>query len=167
MKRFYNFLTVLIIPSTLILYAWFPTGSPGGRSGSPGDGGETCISCHPGNPVVAQDGMITSNIPAEGYIPGETYIVTATVTRDNITKAGFELTVENEGGDKLGGLAISDSDRTHFTNDDNAATHTEAGNVPDGNTNSWSVEWTAPETGSGPVHLMHRLAKIFRFILRI
>ena len=135
MKKVYKFLAVLIVPSILILSAWAPMGSPGGKTGSPGDEGATCIECHPGNDVQEAEGWITSDIPDLGYIPGETYTITLTGTHPDITKMGFELTAENEAG-KVGGLAISDADRTHFTNGENAVTHTLAGNVPDGNTNS-------------------------------
>jgi hypothetical protein len=150
MKKLYYLLSLMIIPSVLILYSWSPGGSPGGKSGSPGDGGATCTDCH-GGTATEQVGWITTNIPAEGFTPGETYIITATGTQDGVSKFGFELTAENSDGDKLGGLTITDADRTRFTNSDNAVTHTAAGNVPDGNMNSWSMEWTAPDEDIGSV----------------
>lgn len=145
MKTFYKFLSVLAIPALLILYS-NSGGSPGSKTGSVGDNGTTCTQCHSGT-SQGQVGWITSNIPAEGYTPGETYAITATGTHDGVSKFGFELTVEDDAGSKLGGLAITDASRTQFTNNNNAVTHTQAGNVPSGNTNTWSMDWTAPEAG--------------------
>jgi hypothetical protein len=58
-----------------------PSGSPSdGRTGSPGDGGKTCAEsgCHN---VTASTvtGILSSNIPVEGYTPGQSYTITATI----------------------------------------------------------------------------------------
>ena len=147
MKTIYKFLAALAIPSILIIYS-FSGGSPGGKTGSPIDGGN-CTDCHTGTPNTSQ-GWITTNIPADGYIPGQTYTVTATGTHAGVVKFGFELTAEDESG-KSGTMIITDATRTKFTNANAAVTHTSAGTAPSGNTNSWSMDWTAPGEGSGTV----------------
>lgn len=143
MKRFYSFLSVLIIPLALILYS-HSSGSIGGKTGSVGDGGTTCTQCHSDFNAQAQAGWITTNIPAEGYTPGETYTITATGTHDGVQKFGFELTAEDNIGTKRGTLTITDATRTKLTNGNKAVTHTQAGNTPSGNSNTWSMDWTAP-----------------------
>lgn len=148
MRKFYAIFSVLIIPAALVMYSWSPGGSPGGKTGSPGDNGATCTECH-GGTATPQEDWITTNIPDEGFTPGETYTITATGTYEGVSKFGFELTVEGNGGTKLGGFTITDTERTRFTNDDNAVTHTVAGNMPSGDMNSWSVDWTAPEGDIG------------------
>ncbi len=142
MKKIYKLLTILAIPSILLLYS-YSGGSPGGKTGSVGDEANTCTDCHTGT-SAGQIGWISSNIPEAGYTPGETYSITATGTHEGVVKFGFELTAENVGGDKLGGFMITDADRTKFTNANNAVTHTQAGNAPNGSMNTWSVDWTAP-----------------------
>ncbi len=146
MKKFYKFLSVLAIPSIILLYS-YSGGSPGGRTGSPGDGGTYCTQCHSDFAVQEQEGWINTNIPAVGYNPGETYTVFASGNSEAVVKFGFEITAENNSGDKVGSFTITDTDRTQFTNDDDAVTHTQAGNVPTGDSNIWEMDWTAPAGG--------------------
>jgi len=120
------------------------SGSPGGKTGSPGDNGSTCTQCHSGTPSEMDD-LISSDIPNNGFIPGETYTITAELTDDEAALIGFELTAEDAQGDKMGSFTITNSDETQYTNNEDAVTHTNDGIQPSGNTNSWSVEWTAPE----------------------
>lgn len=149
MKKLYPFLLVLATPLILILMS-NSTGSPGGRSGSPGDNGNTCTGCHTGT-VTSKFGWITTNIPAEGFTPGQIYTITATGTHNGVAKFGFELTVESSQGDKVGSLQLNEPTRTKFTNGGDAVTHTAAGNVPNGNSNSWTMKWVAPSNVSGNV----------------
>ena len=79
----------LLIVSALILPMVFinnpinssPGGTPGARTGSPGDGGGTCFTsgCHTGAPTETV-GILTTNVPAEGYTPNTAYTVTVTLT---------------------------------------------------------------------------------------
>ncbi len=149
MKPVYKLLFVFIIPVVLILYA-NSSGSPGGKSGSPGDGNTTCTQCHTGT-ASPQSGWITSNIPSEGYTPGQTYQITATGTHSGVVKFGFELTAETSSGVKTGTFVITDATRTKLINNSKAVTHTTAGNVPSGNTSTWTMNWTAPATDVGQV----------------
>lgn len=149
MKKLYPFLLVLATPVILILMS-NSTGSPGGRTGSIGDNGNTCTGCH-GGTATPMIGWITTNVPAEGYTPGQTYQITATGTHVGVVKFGFELTVENDQGDKVGTLQLTDATRTKFTNGNQAVTHTAAGNVPSGNSNSWTMNWVAPSNVDGQV----------------
>ncbi|PLX03865.1 MAG: hypothetical protein C0595_05490 [Marinilabiliales bacterium] len=149
MKTIYKFLSVLLIPSALILYS-YSTGSPGGKTGSTGDGGTTCTQCHSGT-SIPQSNWITTDIPVDGYTAGETYTVTVTGTHTGVVKMGFEVTAENTSGTKKGTWTLTDATRTKFTNGNAAVTHTSAGNVPSGNTNTWSMDWTAPVAGTGDI----------------
>lgn len=149
MKTIYKILSVLILPTVLILYS-YSSGSPGGKTGSVGDGGTTCTQCHSGT-AIAESGWITSDIPGEGYIPGDTYEITVTGTHDGVVKMGFELTAETLTGIKKSDWTITDVTRTQNANANTAVTHTQSGNLPNGNTNTWSVNWTAPELGTGTI----------------
>lgn len=139
----YKVLAIVTVPLFLVLYS-FNTGSPGGKTGSLGDGGNTCTDCHSGT-SQPQTGWITSNIPAEGFTAGDTYTITATGTHVGVVKFGFELTAEDAFGAKVGTLIITEPARTQFTNANKAVTHTAAGNTPTGNSNTWTMNWTAPE----------------------
>lgn len=150
MKRFYIYLLAIILPASFLLFSW-PSGSPGGRTGSPGDEGATCHGCHSSFDVIGQAGWISSDIPAEGYTPGETYTITATGMHEGVVNFGFELTAEDNIGTKRGTLSVTDTDRTKFTNADKAITHTAGGITPTDNMNSWSMEWTAPAGSFGTI----------------
>lgn len=148
MKSIYKFLYVLLIPMAFVLYA-NSSGSPGGKSGSPGDNGATCTDCHSGtaSPIA---GWVASSIPAQGYTPGETYTMTVTGTQANAGMYGFELTAETATGSKTGSFAITEASRTRLANGGNAVTHTSGGNSGGAST-SWSASWTAPATDVGQV----------------
>jgi hypothetical protein len=149
MRKLYNFLPLLFIPALILLLA-NGSGSPGGKSGSPGDSNATCTQCHSGA-ANSSLGWITSDIPSNGYTPGETYTITATGTHNGVVKFGFELTAETTNGSKTGTFAITEAARTKLVNQNKAVTHRAAGTTPSGNTNSWSMNWTAPATDVGQI----------------
>lgn len=146
MKKFYAYLLVLALPATLLLYSYV-SGSPGGKTGSPGDNGATCTDCHTGT-AQTQSNWITSTIPAEGYTPGQTYQITATGIHSGVVKFGFELTAEDIFGSKSGIFAVIDPNRTRLANAGKSVTHQSAGTTPTGNSNIWTVNWTAPTSGT-------------------
>jgi hypothetical protein len=126
------------------------SGSPGGKSGSPGDSNATCTQCHSGTSNSSL-GWITSDIPSNGYTPGETYTITATGTHNGVVKFGFELTAETTNGSKTGTFAITEAARTKLANQNKSVTHRAAGTTPSGNSNTWSMNWTAPATDVGQI----------------
>lgn len=128
----------------------YTSGSPGGYSGSPGDGGANCTDCHGGTASV-KSGWITSNIPQSGYIAGQTYTITVTGTLANATKAGFEITCEDSQNIKSGTFVITNSTETKLTNGNKAVTQKSGGVTPTSGTKVWTVNWTAPSSGSGSV----------------
>lgn len=128
---------------------YYSGGSPGAKTGSPGDGA-TCTQCHAGvvNPA---SGWITSDIPATGYMPGETYSITATGTHTGVVKFGFEVTAEDNTDAKVGTFVITNSTETKLINSDAAVTHSPNGTTPSGNMKEWTFDWTAPAEGTGDV----------------
>lgn len=147
------FFYVLAIAGLFVLLTseiQYSTGSPGGKSGSPGDGGATCTDCH-GGTATFQAGWITSTIPSEGYVAGETYTVTATGTHNGVSKFGFEATAEDGSNQKTGSIIVTNNTENQLANGGTSITHKSAGTVPNGNIKSWSFDWTAPAAGTGPV----------------
>ena len=114
--------SLLLFPITIALAIFFyPTtshsnsgGSPGGKTNSPLDA-QTCTGCHSGtlNSGVGT-ATIISDIPANGYVIGNTYTITLTGVKANCTKFGFELTAEDASG-KAGNFMITDN-TTKFVN---------------------------------------------------
>jgi len=142
MKKFYNLILVLSLPLALLLFS-YSSGSPGGKTGSIGDNGNTCTDCHVATPQPQTD-WITTDIPGVGFMPGETYTITATGIHEAVVMFGFELTAEDETGEKVGVFNITDVDRTKLANANKSVTHTSVGTTPTGDSNTWTMEWTAP-----------------------
>lgn len=124
-------------------------GAAPGYTGSPGDSGKNCTACHGGVPVP-MDEWIRSNIPAEGYIPGNTYTVTAINKEAEATRFGFEVSPQNLVGDLLGKMIITDTVKTKFVGDDKYITYT-ANGVESIDSMAWSFDWVAPAKGTGAV----------------
>ncbi len=147
-----NLLYTLLVIGGMLMASWvlYPTGSPGGKTGSPGDGGSNCTGCHSGS-AQQGSGWITSNIPAGGYVPGQTYTITATGTHTGVGKFGFETTAEDLAGVKEGTITITDASQTQLANAGKSITHTVNGTTPSGDSKSWSFDWTAPASGTGVI----------------
>lgn len=130
-----------------------PSGAPAGASGSPADGGiatGTCgrSSCH-NVATTQQPGMITSNIPNTGYVPGQTYTITGTITVANKVKWGFQMSPQNNAGQLQGQIVVTNSTDTKIVST-KYITHKTAGTGGQG-TRSWSFDWVAPTAGTGAV----------------
>ena len=142
----------LLILSALILPMVFinnpinssPNGTPGPRTGSPGDGGGTCFTsgCHMGSPTEAV-GILSTNVPTEGYTPNTAYTVTVTLTGTG--NKGFQVSPQSPTGALLGSIAAGTGNWvigkfvTHSTPKSTA-------------TAVWNFQWTAPAKGTGDVN---------------
>mgnify|MGYP006090733183 CR=1 FL=1 len=103
------------------------------------DGGN-CTGCHSGT-LNSGVGIatITSDIPVNGYVLGNTYTITLTGVKANCIKFGFELTAEN-GNSKSGNFLITDN-TTKLVNVGRAVSHKSSGTS--GNTTKiWTMDWT-------------------------
>jgi len=149
MKKFYYILSVFAIPVLLIIQG-YSSGSPGGKTGSPGDSFSTCTQCH-GGTATSVSGWIAADIPGNEWIPGQTYTITATGMHTGVVRFGFEITAENAAGEKVGTFTLTEPTRTRFTSGNTSVTHTLAGTTPTGNNNAWTVNWTAPTTDEGEI----------------
>src|ERR1035437_3752182 len=129
------------------------TGPDPGYSGSPNDGAE-CTGCHADNSVNTgiESANITSTVPAGGYVGGNTYSITATVSYSvapNNTRFGFELSPQTPAGAKLGTLHATPETQI-ITQGAEYIEHVLT-SVAGTNTRSWTFTWTAPVAGTGPV----------------
>jgi len=139
---------LLLIPITIALAIFFypitsnsnAGGSPGGKTNSPMDG-QNCTQCHSGT-INSGTGTatITTNIPATGYVVGNTYTITLTGVKSGCTKFGFELTAENGNG-KTGSFMLTDN-TTKFVNSNNAVSHKSSG-TSGNTTKNWTTDWIA------------------------
>jgi hypothetical protein len=126
-------------------------GGPAGHTGSPGDG-MNCTHCHSGGPAATNEMVtISSDIPGSGYFPGTTYTITATATKSEILKFGFQMSPQNSSGALLGTLALIDMNSTQLVGTGGKyITHT-SGGVSGSGSKTWTFDWTAPASGTGEV----------------
>lgn len=127
------------------------TGAPAGTTGSPGDGVNcTTSGCHAGT-ASTQAGLITSDIPGTGYVAGQTYTITASITTAGRTKFGFQISAQNPSGSQLGTIVLTNTTGTQLLSGGKYITHKLAGTSFPSETATWSFDWTAPTAGTGDV----------------
>lgn len=127
------------------------SGSSPGFAGDPASNNNTCRNCHSGPVAVQETGWITSTVPASGYVPGNTYTITASVTAPGHSKFGFEISPQNSSGTFLGSMSNTSSETKFAGGNTNYITHQSASTSGSGS-RSWSFDWTAPTTsGQGDV----------------
>ncbi|MDZ4668995.1 MAG: choice-of-anchor V domain-containing protein [bacterium] len=123
----------------------YPTGAPSdGRTGSPGDGGKTCATsgCHN---VTASSvtGILSSNIPVEGYTPGASYTITASI--DGNGNKGLCVSPQKTDGTLMGTLTAGAGNQLIGGK---YITHTSPKTTDPG---VFTFTWVAPASGSGAV----------------
>jgi hypothetical protein len=133
-----------------------PEGAPALASGAPADNNSTCATsgCHSGT-ASDRDNLITSTVPSTGYIPGETYTMTVSITEAGISRWGFQATAQNSNGDLQGTYTLTNAAQTRLaagTGGNKYVTHTTAGNSGSTGSKTWSFDWTAPSAGTGVVN---------------
>lgn len=152
MKKLFYYPLIILLTLILIIVLSSGiskmTGSPGGKTGSPGDANSTCTYCHSGNTANSIEGIISSNIPDTGYSPGIVYEISLSVSDENAIVYGFEMTAEDEQNKKQGVFSTGQSVNTKVT--DNYITHN--GVIDnDSNTINITFNWTAPAQAAGPI----------------
>lgn len=120
-----------------------PTGAPAGYSGSPADG-QTCADCHGGSATTVSN-VLTSNVPAAGYVPGTNYTITVSISGSTARK-GFQVSPQNSSGVLMGTLTAGTGNRVVSSK---YVTHTSA---KTSNPGTWTFTWKAPVAGSGAVN---------------
>lgn len=124
-------------------------GAPAGRTGSPGDNSNCTVNCHSGTPQSnSANAEITSTIPSTGYVPGQTYTITGTVSGSGLVRFGFEISPQNASGVQRGTNVITDATNTQLVGGNKYVTHRQAG-TSGTNSRSWSFNWIAPAAGTG------------------
>ena len=128
-------------------------GSPGGRSGSSTDGG-TCATnggCH-GPKTPSSEELISTSVPAQGYIPGARYSIKVSAKRNNIFAWGFEMMCEDSEGDPIGKFDTTGNKDVNGLQDMIRVTHKFASSFSTDSV-SWTVDWIAPDAGTGDVDI--------------
>lgn len=130
-------------------------GAPAGNTNAPGDGSCAQSGCHGGSVITSGSNWdnftITTNIPANGYVPGTSYTVTISHAVAGINKWGFQFVALNATTfGQAGSLTIGAGMQSLSSGGKTYLTHTSGGTAGTGS-KSWSFTWTAPNPGVGQV----------------
>lgn len=125
------------------------SGAPMGKTGSPGDGGQTCTGCHsPNTPSTGDFITINDYSGTEIYEAGETYTFEVIVDGSTSMHFGFEATVEDQFGNKIGELTMVDPN-TQLIGSGNYVTHIASSVFSEENAMFWEFSWQAPADFEG------------------
>ena len=117
-------------------------GAPAGYTGSPFDG-KNCTNCHGGS-ATTQGGIITSNVPSQGYTGGSSYTITVSLSGSG--NKGFEVSPQDPSGNLMGTLTAGSGNK--LVGSGKYCTHSSA---VGGSSATWNFTWTAPTAGTGPI----------------
>jgi hypothetical protein len=155
MRKHYNLLFILSIPALFLLFTsevLYHSGSPGGKTGSPGDNGNTCTDCHAGTPVNEEFWIYSPELLTTNYVPGQTYSMFVIGVDEDANKIGFEATAEDASGNKVGTFIAGGMGFTQTLNGGKSITHTAFGSTPIADTGTIFIfNWMAPPTNVGEI----------------
>ncbi|MEM7659189.1 MAG: choice-of-anchor V domain-containing protein [Bacteroidota bacterium] len=125
--------------------------APVRRTNAPGE--QSCGGCHAGN-VNTGPGSVSLALPANGYVPGQTYTLTHDVTDAtfNNVRFGFTTTALDGSDLKAGDFANLMGNNTSVQSSlVGGNTRAYMGHVQANSSNTWSYEWTAPASPVGDI----------------
>lgn len=113
---------------------------PNAHAGAPMDAsGQTCVACHAGV-ATPTSGIISSDIPSSGFVPGSTY--NFSVTMSGASAYGFEITPQTSTSSAGVGTLISGVGSAI------SSKYIKQTAKKTGSTALWTFQWTAPSTGT-------------------
>lgn len=119
---------------------------PAANAGEPT--GTNCTSCHSGSPVTSGtswSAIALTGLPANGYVPGTTYILTLNGSTAATSKNGFQLTALTSSNAMAGTLIAGTGTAISTQSGRSYVSHSGSNGA------SWSFNWTAPASGTGVV----------------
>ena len=145
MKKTLLLFSVIIVTAITVISTLNTTNAssslpPNGTAGAPADGaGATCTGCHAGT-ATQTTGVISSDIPASGFIGGITY--NFTVTMSGAAAYGFEMTPQTATSNVGVGTWIAGAGTGVSTK------YIKQSAKKTGASATWTFQWTAPVTAS-------------------
>jgi len=157
MKKIYHLVWVLTCILAIVFYPQNnahsnASGAPVGKTGSPGDGFSTCAGCHGGGltPGLTDYFGIIVEDELTVFSAGETYEISVQATQVGATVFGFELKAEDNNGNSIGDLIVTNTATTQLVGSGDYITHTSVGTIGLNNI-EWTFDWQAPADYDGEV----------------
>lgn len=133
--------------------AAYADGAPPGFTG--GFKEQACDACHFEAAVNTKPGQLTLSGVPDGFVAGERYALTITLSRPGMAMGGFQLSARMENGAQAGTLAPAQGEEKRIKIETGAVQY--ANQRVDGTAlvepgmARWRVVWTAPMTAGGKV----------------
>ena len=154
MKKFIHSFWVLACILCIVFYTpeaahSNQSGAPNGKTGSPGDNGSTCYSCHSGPSASGSDEIdISFDSGNMEVINNEVYPLSVSLYSDDQSVFGFQMVAEDDNGNSIGEFIITNFITTQVSG--NYLTHTNNGTFFDEDA-VWESSWLAPIGFEGTV----------------
>ncbi len=154
--RAFSLLAFFIVIIAGARYAGDPPPAHTGGFGEP-----TCHYCHFDNELNGEGGSLLLSGAEKGYTAGDWYLLDVLLTREEIERAGFQVSVRTISGNQAGTLKSVDGYVAVDTlNGIQYLRQTEAGSYPSSqDTARWQFKWQAPaDTGTVVFHITSNAA---------
>jgi len=156
---------VRIVAPLVLLLALVPIATLAFKEGpypnvTGGFGEQSCHLCHLDNPLNAPGGSVELSGAPTTYVAGQTYAITVKVAREDVRRAGFEISARfasgRQKGRQAGSWRVLDGRAQLIPGAVDRALTFVQHNLTGSRTsapgsNSWTIEWTAPSPAAGPV----------------
>lgn len=121
-----------------------------------GFGEETCRNCHFDYDLNPDGGELKVSGLESNFKPGDTVEITLEVSREELGKAGFQLSARFADGQQAGTFILDDNSRVMFTSSApdsiQYVQHSAEGVEPIGNgMNKWAIQWKPPDQKPSPI----------------
>jgi hypothetical protein len=143
--------TMRLVASHDLSYA---EGAPPGFSG--GFKEESCHACHfHAEPNSGPGRLVLEGVPAK-FTAGEQYMLTVTLSRPEMKRAGFQLTARDKASGAQAGSLAPGADEAQRVKVEASSGVQYAGQRKEGSSVAadairWTVQWTAPSSGGAVV----------------
>lgn len=141
------------LPSPEHAETFYPEELPGKYTG--GFGEETCHSCHFDYPINPEEGSLSVEGLPGRYVAGRSYRIRITLKREQLSRAGFQLSSRFKNGRQAGTFEIK-NDSLSFTETGSDIQYVQHSEVASDFTSgrsavTWQFKWQAPKHTSDTV----------------
>ena len=141
LKHYFYF---IIIYLSLICISLSNSGGPSGNVANNAPSYNNCTQCHYGSVNSGGGSASVLGLPSGGYIPGESYTLTVSVSGSNERGYGFQM-ASQVGNDNAGTFSLGSASENAELNGNRVqhSTRTVSG--------EWIIEWLAPSSDVGDI----------------
>ena len=137
-------ISAYILISFLFSYVYSYSGGPPTNYANNAPNFRNCTSCHSGTVNSGDGGVLITGLPDSGYVPGESYQITVTVSGTNLRGYGFQMASQT-GNNSTGTFSLNNNSTDLELNGDfiQQSSRTISG--------EWIMQWLAPSQDVGDI----------------